>query len=108
LAEFALFEDEVNPVISVALENALEITALQNHLLFERPRILFMIVSGIGAPSELATKVRWVLDEIKTIRAANPRPVSQAQRHVAPAKSHINAAVLDSILETRGQTYKGM
>jgi len=108
LAEFALFEDEVNPVISVALENRLEITALQNHFLFESPRVLFLDTSAIGTPQELATKVRQILDEIKIIRARNPAPVSQAQQSTVLGRNTIDARVLDSILETHGDTAQGV
>ena len=108
LAEFALFEDEVNPVISVALENRLEITALQNHFLFESPRVLFLDTSAIGTPQELAKKVRQILDEIKIIRARNPAPVSQARQSAVLGRNTIDARVLDSILETHGDTAQGV
>ena len=108
LAEFALFEDEVNPVISAALENRLEITALQNHFLFESPRVLFLDASATGTPQELATRVRRILDEIKTIRARNPVPVSQVRRRTVLERNTIDARVLDSILETHGDTAQGV
>jgi Domain of Unknown Function (DUF1259) len=108
LAEFALFEDEVNPVISVVLENRLGITTLQNHFLFESPRVLFLDASAIGTPAELATKVRRILDEIKTIRARNAVPVSQAPQNTRLERNSIDARVLDTILGTHGDTAQGM
>src|SRR6266478_8542219 len=36
MGDMVLFEDEVNPVMSVALDKGLEVTALHNHLLFRR------------------------------------------------------------------------
>jgi len=92
----------VNPVISVALENQLEISTLQNHLLFESPRVLFLDVSAFGTPRELATRVRRILDEIKTIRARNPAPVSQARRNAVFERNTIDGRVLDSVLGLMG------
>src|SRR5437763_17078602 len=36
MGDTVLFEDEVNPVMSVALENGLSVTALHNHFFFEQ------------------------------------------------------------------------
>jgi len=44
-------------------------------------------VSAFGTPRELATRVRRILDEIKTIRARNPAPVSQARRNAVFEKT---------------------
>src|SRR5215212_7622023 len=37
MGDLALVVDEVNPVMSVALENGLEVTALHNHFFFDTP-----------------------------------------------------------------------
>lgn len=108
LAEFALLEDEVNPVVSVALDSDLEVTALHSDLLFERPHVLSLHISGLGEPRALAAKLRQILDKIRTVRSKNPIPVSQVESSLAPGKSSITASVLDSILETHGLTEDGM
>src|SRR5947208_6948527 len=74
MGDTVLFEDEVNPVMSVALENGLSVTALHNHFFFEQPRVFFMHISGDGTVDQLATAVRNVYDKVKEIRAANPQP----------------------------------
>lgn len=107
-AEFALFEDEINPVLSVALGNGLEVMALHNEFLFERPRVLFMDISSFGEPPELAAKARQILDKIKAIRRANTKPTSTFEGGPPLTKSNITASMLDSVLETRGQSYDGM
>src|SRR5690349_11360069 len=48
MGDMVLTEDQVNPVMSVALDNGLEITALHNHFAGENPRIMFMHIGGIG------------------------------------------------------------
>src|SRR3954451_24190397 len=39
MGDTVLFEDEVNPVMSVALENGLSVTALHNHFIFDHPKV---------------------------------------------------------------------
>src|SRR5437588_1490141 len=74
MGDTVLFEDEVNAVISAALDNGLSVTALHNHFFFDHPRVYFMHLEGQGNADELATGVRKVYDKIKEIRAANPQP----------------------------------
>ena len=48
MGDTVLFEDEVNPVMSAALESGLEVTALHNHFFFDQPRVYFMHIAGHG------------------------------------------------------------
>src|SRR5437868_4213961 len=72
MGDTVLFEDEVNPVMSVALDNRLTVTALHNHFFFDNPKVYFMHISGEGKAEELASAIRKVYDEIKKIRVAAP------------------------------------
>src|SRR2546430_9156854 len=74
MGDTVLFEDEVNPAMSAALDNGLSVTALHNHFFFDQPKVFFMHLEGQGTADELATVVRKVYDKIKEIRAANPQP----------------------------------
>src|SRR6058998_2609496 len=74
MGDTVLFEDEVNPAMSAALDNGLSVTALHNHFFFDHPKVYFMHLEGQGTADELATVVRKVYDKIKEIRAANPQP----------------------------------
>src|SRR2546425_4344072 len=40
--DLVLFEDEVNPVMSAALDAGLSVTALHNHFFFDEPKVYFM------------------------------------------------------------------
>src|SRR5262249_10491598 len=42
MGDTVLLEDQVNPVMSVALENGLEVTALHNHFFADSPKVMFM------------------------------------------------------------------
>src|SRR5437762_11500228 len=68
MGDTVLFEDEVNPAMSAALDNGLSVTALHNHLFFDHPKVYFMHLEGQGTADELATVLRKVYDKIKDIR----------------------------------------
>src|SRR5438046_10315263 len=74
MGDTVLFEDEVNPVMSVALDNGLSVTALHNHFFFDTPKVYFMHIEGHGTTEQLASAVRKVYDKVKELRAANPQP----------------------------------
>jgi hypothetical protein len=48
MGDMVLFEDEVNPVMSAALNAGLDVTALHNHFFFDQPKVYFMHVGGKG------------------------------------------------------------
>src|SRR6476469_4859996 len=50
MGDLVLLQDEVNPVMSAALEKGLAVTALHNHFFFDEPKIYFMHIAGEGAP----------------------------------------------------------
>lgn len=106
--EFLLFEDEVNPVMSAALDNGLEVTALHNHFLFDNPRAMFLHITGEGKGADLARGVRKCLDKVKEIRAAAPVPATQFAGGDIPDTSRIAAQPIDKILGMKGQSVNGM
>ena len=62
--DLVLMQDEVNPVMSAALENGLDVTALHNHFFWEQPRIFYMHVHGMGSAADLAKRVKPAIDLI--------------------------------------------
>jgi Domain of Unknown Function (DUF1259) len=48
MGDTVLFEDEVNPVMSTALDAGLDVTALHNHFFFDEPKVYFMHIAGAG------------------------------------------------------------
>src|SRR6267154_5161151 len=73
MCDTVLFEDEVNSVMSAALDNGLSVTALHNHFFFDEPKVYFMHIGGEGTVEKLAGGVRKVYDSIKEVRAASPQ-----------------------------------
>src|SRR3989454_9788584 len=58
MGDMVLAEDQVNPVMSVALDNGLEVTALHNHFFWDTPKVMFMHIGGMGQNGQLASAVR--------------------------------------------------
>lgn len=56
MSDTVLLQEEVNPLMSAALAQGLEIGAVHNHFFYEEPRIFYMHIHGMGAPAELARK----------------------------------------------------
>ena len=108
MGDTVLFEDEVNPAMSVALENGLAVTALHNHFFFDQPRVYFMHIGGEGGVEQLATAVRKVYDKVKQIRAANPQPRNTFGAAAMPEKSAIAAEPLNAIFGMTGEANNGM
>jgi Domain of Unknown Function (DUF1259) len=108
MGDTVLFEDEVNPVMSAALDNGLSVTALHNHFFFDRPKVYFMHIAGEGTVDQLASAVRKVYDKIKEIRAASPQPKDSFGAKALPEKSTISAEPLNAIFGVRGEANNGM
>jgi rhodanese-related sulfurtransferase len=107
MGDLALFEDEVNPVMSAALNNGLEVTALHNHFFHAEPQVYFMHIGGEGSVEKLAGGVKAALAKMKEIRAANPQPVKSFRGGI-PEKSAISAGPLAEAFIAKPQEKDGM
>ncbi len=108
MGDTVLFEDEVNPTMSVALDNGLSVTALHNHFIFDHPKVYFMHIEGQGTVEQLAGAVRKVYDRIKEVRAANPQPKDSFGATALPEKNSISAEPLDKIFAMTSEVSNGM
>ena len=108
MGDTVLFEDEVNPAMSVALENGLSVTALHNHFFFDHPKVYFMHIEGEGTTEQLGTAVRKMYDKIKEIRAANPQPKDSFGTNALPEKNSISAEPLNKVFGASGEANNGM
>jgi len=75
MGDLVLLEKEINPVISALAEENINVTALHNHFLGEKPRIMYMHILGVGQAGMLARGVRKALDKTATPRS-HPAPTS--------------------------------
>src|SRR5438093_3058237 len=103
MGDLVLMQDEVNPVMSAALDNGLQVTALHNHFFFDEPKVYFMHIGGEGDTATLAKGVRAALDTVKSIRAQDSQPKQSFSGSGIPAKSSITAEPIQSILGTKGE-----
>jgi hypothetical protein len=106
--DLVLFEDEVNPVMSAALDAGLSVTALHNHFFFDDPKVYFMHIGGEGALDKLAGGVKAALAKQKEIRTANPKPARLFGSAFAPLTNAITGRIIDEALGTKGQANSGM
>jgi hypothetical protein len=107
MSDTVLLEEEVNPLISAAHANGLEIGAIHNHFFYEQPRIFYMHLHGMGTPEDLAKKFA------ATIKDAKISPANQPPPQAPPAKTGkelFDLPALDAIVKytgaVNGPTYK--
>src|SRR5260370_6719680 len=108
MGDMVLFEDEVNPVMSVALDSGLEVTALHNHFFFDEPKVYFMHIGGEGAVNKLAEGVRAIFDKVKEIRTANPQPTKSFGLGQLPGKNSIEGEAISQVFAQKGDAKDGM
>jgi hypothetical protein len=101
MGDLVLLESEINPVMSVLIENGLEITAIHNHILRGNPATFYMHVGGHGDPAKLATTILQALQSSKTPLAPPAAPASQ------PAID-LDTAQLDQIIGVKGNANGGV
>jgi len=104
MGDMVMTEDQVSPVMSAALDNGLEVTALHNHFIWDSPRIMFMHIGGMGPEQNLAIAVGRVFAKIKQTSGKPDRPDTQ----IDPAHSSLDPAILDSALGLKGQYKDGV
>lgn len=108
MGDLVLFEDEVNPVMSVLFEYQVQITALHNHFFYDAPNVFFLHVGGEGTVATLGGGVRVALNTIAKIRMNSPKPARGYGGPPLPAKSAIDAGKLEALLGVKGQARDGM
>lgn len=107
MSDTVLLMEEVNPLISAAQTNELEIAAIHNHFFYEEPRIFYMHIHGIGNIADLAIKYA------DTIRSSKLFPANQAAPSApnpVTGNENFDVPALDAIVKysgtVNGPTYK--
>jgi hypothetical protein len=102
MGDLVLTEEEVNPVMTKLLAGGLQVTALHNHLLRNRPFTMYMHVFGQGDPVKLASALHAALAESKT--PMGPGTASAG----APPAVDLDTAALDQLLGAKGTNNGGI
>jgi len=105
MGDTVLLEDQVNPVMSVALANGLEVTALHNHFFWDTPKVMFMHIGGMGAEEPLAGAVGKVFATIKET-SGGKGVVPHAE--LDPAKTSLDPKPIEELLGVKGQLANGV
>jgi hypothetical protein len=105
MGDTTLLEDQVNPVMSVALDNGLEVTALHNHFFWDSPKVMFMHIGGMGDEEKLASAVGKVFAKIKETSGGKGQ-IPKAD--LDPAKTSLDPKNVESIMGMKGQLASGV
>jgi hypothetical protein len=115
MGDLVLLQDEVNPVMSLLLDNGLEVTALHNHFFWDDPHVYYMHIHGHGKPADLARQLKPALDLIGHVQSTGRAGEhSLATFNVASAirvvEGELNTEKLNSIIghagDVNGPVYK--
>jgi hypothetical protein len=101
MGDLCLTEDQVNPVMSVALDSGLEVTALHNHFFWDSPKVMFMHIGGMGDEAKLAAAVGRVFAKIKE-KGVVPKA------DIDPAKASLDPSKIDAVLGQKGELANGV
>ncbi len=105
MGDMVMTQEQVNPVMSVALDNGLEVTGLHNHFFFDTPKIMFMHIGGMGDEAKLAAAVGKVFAMIKETSGGKGQiPTAE----VDPAQTSLDPAKIEAVLGRKGEMSKGV
>jgi hypothetical protein len=105
MGDMVVLEDQVNPVMSAALDNGLEVTALHNHFFWDQPKVMFMHIGGIGEEAKVAAAVGKVFAKIKETSGGKGEVPNV---DIDPAKTSLDPKKIDVALGTSGQLANGV
>jgi len=105
MGDMVLTEAQVNPVMSVALDSGLEVTALHNHFLGEAPRVMFLHVAGMGSETDLAAAIGKVFAGMHDRRREMHSPSAAG---IDPARTSLDPAKIERLLGVKGELKDGV
>ena len=103
MGDMTLLENQVTPVMDEALRQGLEVTALHNHFFWDKPKVFYMHIGGMGDEQKLAQAVGAVFASIRS--TAKDRAPSLPR--IDTSKLSIDASSLEQILGQKAETPKG-
>src|SRR5207237_6281814 len=101
MGDIVLTEDQVNPAMSAALDNGLQVTALHNHFFWEQPRVMFLHIGGMGDEAKLAAGVAKIFETMK-------QKFEVPSANIDPASSTLDPKKIDAVLGKSGESNKGV
>ena len=105
MGDTVVLESQVGPVMTTALENGLEVTALHNHFFYDSPKVMFMHIGGHGDQNKLARAVGAVFSKIKETSTAN---VARPTANIDPAQTTLDPKKIEAIVGSKGDLKDGV
>jgi hypothetical protein len=105
MGDLVLLEDQVNPVMSVALDQGLEVTALHNHFFWDTPKVMFMHIGGAGDEATLGAAVGKVFARISETAGGKGEVLSA---DIDPARTTLDPKKIDAVLGFPGALNAGV
>jgi len=105
MGDVVLLEDQANPVMSVALDSGLDVTALHNHFFWDHPKVMFMHIGGVGDEKALAAAVGQVFTKIRNTSGGRGM-VPHAT--LDPATTSLDPSKIENILGGKGEMANGV
>jgi hypothetical protein len=105
MGDMVLTEEQVNPVLDIALANGLEVTGIHNHFSWDTPRIMYMHIHGMGTTDQLATAVGKMFSKIKE---KSTEKGYKANVQIDPAKSTLDPSKIEAIIGQKGEMKNGV
>jgi len=101
MGDMVCTEDQVNPAMSAALDNGLEVTAVHNHFFWDSPKVMFMHIGGTGDEETLAAAVGKVF---ATLKVKGEIPTAD----IDPAKTTLDPKKIEAALGHKGDLKDGV
>ncbi len=92
LADLVLTQEQVNAVISTALNNNLKIMALVNQFSWESPRLMYLNIAAISDPVTLAKNIKAVLNTIQATQN-----IRMQETFIDPDDTNLSADKVNSL-----------
>jgi hypothetical protein len=101
MGDLVLTEGEIEPVMLKLEQGGVDVAAIHNHLLWEKPTVMYMHVMVMGDPVQLATAVHDALALTHTpLTAQTPNPADQTV--------DLDTAALDQAIGVPGKVTGGV
>jgi len=105
MGDIVLLEEQVNPVMSLALDSGLEVTALHNHFFGDAPKVMFMHVGGMGSQEMLAAAVGKIFAKL---REPSSGTAELGGEELDASKTTLTPKVIEDALGQKGELAKGV
>lgn len=105
MGDMVVLEDQVNPVMDMALVNGLDVTALHNHFFWDSPKVMFMHIGGMGSEEKLAAGVGKLFAKIKETSGSKGKVLYV---NLDPAKTSLDPKKIEDLLGRKGEMANGV